>query len=43
VLHLLSGEQLNHRVIVAGGCLAEPCGQMLKDFFQAKRQGSSGN
>ena len=28
----------NHRVEVAGGILAEQCGMLLKDFFQARRQ-----
>lgn len=28
----------NHRVDVVGGILAEPCGMLLKNFFQARRQ-----
>ncbi len=37
VFDLLSGDTLNHRVMVEGGCLAEPCGQLLKDFFKDRR------
>lgn len=37
ILNLLSGEPFNHRVDVEGGCLAELCGQVLKDFFKLKR------
>lgn len=40
VFHLLSGEKLNHRVMVEGGCLAEPCGQLLKDFFSSEAVGA---
>ena len=28
---------LNHRVMVEGGVLAEECGQILSDFFKARR------
>ena len=28
---------LNHRVLVEGGVLAEACGQVLTDFFRARR------
>ncbi len=28
---------LNHRVMVEGGVLAEECGQILSDFFRARR------
>jgi tRNA(adenine34) deaminase len=37
VFDLLSGDKLNHRISVEGGCLAEPCAQLLKSFFQARR------
>lgn len=37
VFHLLAGDKLNHQVIIEGGCLAEPCGQLLKDFFKERR------
>jgi tRNA(adenine34) deaminase len=30
-------EGLNHRVQVAGGVMAEECGEVLKRFFQARR------
>lgn len=31
-------KQLNHRVIYEGGLLAESCGKLLSDFFQARRK-----
>lgn len=34
---LLEDERLNHRVDVVEGVLAAPCGQVLSDFFRAKR------
>lgn len=37
VFDLLAGDTLNHRVAVSGGCLAESCGEMLKQFFKARR------
>lgn len=37
VFQLLKGAPLNHRVMVEGGCLAETCGQVLKDFFKDRR------
>lgn len=30
--------QLNHRVEVETGCLSESCGDLLRDFFRARRQ-----
>ena len=30
-------ERLNHRLPVVGGVLATECGQVLKDFFRARR------
>lgn len=33
---------LNHRVLVEGGVLAEACGQVLTDFFRARRNPASG-
>ena len=30
-------QRLNHRPEVRGGVLAEPCGQILRDFFAARR------
>ncbi len=28
---------LNHRVEAAGGVLADPCGELLRDFFRERR------
>ena len=36
-LQLLSGEQLNHRVDVQGGVLAEPCAALMQRFFRERR------
>jgi len=38
VLDLFSLPQLNHRTAVRGGVLAEPCSEVLQDFFQNRRQ-----
>lgn len=37
VLDLARHPQLNHRIEVTGGLLAEPCGQLVSDFFRQKR------
>jgi tRNA(adenine34) deaminase len=37
VLDIGAVAQLNHHTHIAGGVLAEPCGQLLKDFFKARR------
>ena len=37
VLTVLNHPQLNHRVEVVSGLLAEECGAMLTDFFRARR------
>lgn len=34
---LLDDQRLNHRCDVTSGVLAKPCGQLLTDFFKAKR------
>lgn len=34
---LLDDDRLNHRADVIGGVMAEQCGQILTDFFAAKR------
>lgn len=40
---VISGQQLltnghyNHRLAVTGGVLTEPCGELMKSFFQARR------
>lgn len=38
---LLEDSRLNHRVDVCEGVLAEPCGAILTQFFQAKRRKKS--
>jgi tRNA(adenine34) deaminase len=38
VLDVLACEQLNHSVEVVSGVLAEPCGAVLKEFFQERRK-----
>jgi tRNA(adenine34) deaminase len=35
---LLSDTRLNHRCEVIGGILAQPCGEILTNFFQAQRR-----
>ena len=35
--NLLQTGWMNHRVEVVGGVMAEQCGQILKDFFKARR------
>jgi tRNA(adenine34) deaminase len=34
---LLDGDRHNHVVAVSGGVLAETCGEVLRDFFRARR------
>lgn len=36
--HLLNDNRLNHRAEVVAGILAEPCGQILSQFFQEQRR-----
>jgi tRNA(adenine34) deaminase len=38
VLDVLGCERLNHTVDVTTGVLAEPCGLILKEFFQERRR-----
>lgn len=38
VFDILQSPLHNHRVEVVGGVLAEPCGILLKTFFQARRR-----
>ena len=38
VLNLFEHAQLNHQTTITGGVLADTCGQMLKDFFGARRR-----
>lgn len=35
--HLFEAPYLNHRVVVEGGILRDKCGQILSDFFKARR------
>ena len=37
-LQLTDASFANHRVAYRGGVLADPCGQLLKDFFQRRRE-----
>lgn len=37
VLDVLNHPKLNHQMAVTAGILAEECGQMLREFFRAKR------
>ena len=39
VYDLLRHPRLNHRPEVVGGLMAEDCGEILKRFFQGRRQG----
>jgi tRNA(adenine34) deaminase len=37
VLSVLNHPQLNHRLQVTSGILAQPCANVLREFFQARR------
>ena len=37
VLNLFADPRLNHHTELLGGVLAEPCGQLLRDFFAERR------
>lgn len=37
VFNVLQAPTLNHRSAIQGGVLAERCGNMLRDFFRARR------
>jgi tRNA(adenine34) deaminase len=39
VLNVLACERLNHTAEVAGGVMADDCGEILKCFFRERRQG----
>ena len=43
VLDLLRHPRLNHRPEVVGGVMAEECGELLRQFFQARRGGGWGD
>lgn len=34
---LLEDSRMNHQCLVTGGVMAEPCGRILTEFFEAKR------
>ena len=36
--HLLDDARLNHRCLIVSGVLAEPCGEILSQFFQQQRR-----
>lgn len=38
---LLGTDKLNHRIIVAGGLLAQECGSLLRAFFERRRGGAN--
>ncbi len=40
---LLSSPWANHQISSQGGVLAEPCGQILQDFFRARRKARKSN
>jgi tRNA(adenine34) deaminase len=40
IYHALEVPQLNHTVQAEGGLLAEECGALLRQFFQARRSGT---
>lgn len=42
VFDLVRAPQLNHRLEVSGGLLAEECGRLLRDFFRERRVKSPG-
>lgn len=37
VFNVTQNPALNHRLEVQGGVLAEPCGELLRQFFVARR------
>ncbi|MES2071671.1 MAG: tRNA adenosine(34) deaminase TadA [Pseudomonadota bacterium] len=41
VLNLFEQDQLNHHTVVTGGVMAEECGNLLKDFFAARREAAA--
>jgi tRNA(adenine34) deaminase len=42
VFNLLQSDQLNHRAEVTGGILEDVCGELLRDFFKARRNKTTG-
>ena len=41
VFDVLGTDRLNHRVVVKGGILEGECGDLLRNFFRRRRDGSS--
>jgi tRNA(adenine34) deaminase len=39
LFQILDDPRLNHRAEIIAGVLAEPCGQILSEFFRGKRRG----
>jgi tRNA(adenine34) deaminase len=37
LMNLVQEPRFNHRLLVAGDILAEPCGKLLRDFFSSRR------
>lgn len=37
VLDLFAEPRLNHHTVLQGGLMADPCGQVLRDFFARRR------
>ena len=40
LFQLLGDRRMNHQCQIVAGVLAEPCGQILSDFFRQKRRGA---
>jgi tRNA(adenine34) deaminase len=38
VLEVLNHPRLNHRMLLTGGVLSEPCAEMLRQFFRRRRE-----
>jgi tRNA(adenine34) deaminase len=38
VINLFDNAQLNHHTALAGGVLAQPCGDLLREFFAERRR-----
>jgi len=41
--NIVQDDRLNHRVETAGGLLAHECGELLRQFFSARRSGAEDN
>ncbi len=38
--HLAAATELNHRIEVTGGVLADQCGDLMRTFFESRRKGN---